>query len=65
MSHERLWPFTAAVTPCLVASVKPARDIHQQDHAVVDMMAQLLRSFSPPTVGRNAKLRRLVQLPSV
>ncbi len=34
-----------------------------KDRLVVDVMAQLQRSPSPPAVGRNAKLHRIVQPP--
>jgi hypothetical protein len=48
---------------CREGEVRAGADCH--DHVVVDPMAQLQRSLSPPAVGRNGKLRRFVQPPSV
>ncbi len=39
--------------------------LRDQDNVVVDVVAQAQRSPSPPAVGRNAELRRLVQPLSV
>ena len=51
-------------TPSLVASVKPARDIPMQDHAVVHVMAQLQRCPSPPSVSASRNSRKFVQPPA-
>jgi hypothetical protein len=53
------------VTPSLVASVKPAQDIHKRDHAVVAMMAQLQRSPRPPSVSASQNSRKFVQPPYI
>jgi len=63
MSHE-LNPLRAHDTPTCVARVKSERGFDGLDRLVVDVMAQLQRSPSPPAVGRNAELRRIVQPPA-
>jgi hypothetical protein len=48
-------------TPSCVAKGVIGAGLRGQVDVVVDAVAQLQRSPSPPAVGRNAKLRRIVQ----
>jgi hypothetical protein len=48
-------------TPTRVTSVKSGWGLDGQDRVVVDVVAHLQRSSSPPAVERNGKLRRFVQ----
>lgn len=59
---SRIFDFGSFTTrPFWVAIVRPARDRHTQDHAVVDLVALPQRSLSPPSIPASRNSRWVVQ----
>jgi hypothetical protein len=65
MSHERFWPSRHMTRPPVLRGCSQSGSFDGQDCVVINVMAQLRMSPSPPAAGRNAKLRRIVQLRAV